>query len=132
MKIKELFESIEESVPDLQVDEAFGYMDIPDEPIPIGPFYHGTSSNVDIGDRLLPPHMTGTLSEVGRKKNLDLVFFTADKSSARVYAGRSVRKFGGDPVIYKVHPVGDIRVLNTDKGTSVYAAPWAYVENLVQ
>ena len=122
MRIKELFEMIELD----QVDERFSYLDIPEEPIPEGPFFHGTSTNVGIGDKLIPPHMTGTLSEVGRKKNLDLVFFTADRSSARVYAGRSVRKFGGEPIIYRVYPVGDVTVLNRDAGTTVYAAPWAY------
>lgn len=111
-----------------EVEEAAGFTDIPDEPIPRGPFFHGTSSEVDIDDRLIPPHMTGTISEIGRKKNLDLVFFTSDVGSAEIYAGRAVRVFGGEPVIYLVYPVGDVRVVNETPGTTVYAAPWAYVE----
>ena len=33
--------------------------------------------------------LTGRLSEEGRKKNLDRVFFTSSIGSARIYAGRA-------------------------------------------
>lgn len=92
------------------------------------PFYHGTSTAVDIGDRLLPPNMTGNLIELGRKKNLDKVFFTKDIGSARIYARKAVKLHGGEVVIYRVYPVGDITTLNDSEGTTVFAADWAYVE----
>jgi hypothetical protein len=91
-------------------------------------FYHGTSSAVGIGYRLLPPATTGVVEEVGRKKNLDKVFFTTDLGSARIYAGRATRRFGGSPVIYRVIPLGEVGCLRDTAGTSVYFAPAAFVE----
>ncbi len=93
-------------------------------------FYHGTSSNCSIGHMLLPPCESGTISEKGRLKNLDKVFFTGDLNSAKVYAGRASRQFGGSQVIYKVFPVGEIVCLNSNQGTTVYHANWAFVEIL--
>lgn len=91
-------------------------------------FYHGSSTACNIGDMLLPPEATDTLSEKGRKKNLDRVFFTEDKGSADVYAGRACRQFGGEPVLYRVIPMSDVVCLNANKGTTVYHANWAFVE----
>ena len=93
-------------------------------------FYHGTSTAVGIDYRLLPPALTGVIEEVGRKKNLDKVFFTADEGSARVYAGRAVQRFGGRAVIYRVIPMGEVECLHSQPGTSVYAAPGAFVEKV--
>lgn len=95
-------------------------------------YYHGTSDAIDVGDRLLPPDMTGMISEVGRKRNTHRVFFTADIKSAKIYAGRAVRQFGGRPVVYEIAPVGEIEVLNHQAGTSVLAADWAYIKRKVQ
>jgi len=39
----------------------------------------------------LPPANTGNISEKGRKKNLDKVFFTKDLKSAKIYADRAKR-----------------------------------------
>lgn len=114
MLIRELFESIQPSFFSLGGER--------------GVYFHGTSSKVDIGDRLLPPDMTGVLSEMGRKKNLNKVFFTKDEGSAMIYARRAVRQFGGAPVIYRVYPVGQVALINPDEGTSVYMADWAYAE----
>lgn len=97
---------------------------------PQGPFYHGTSSALNIGHRLLPPDETNRLSELGRKKNLDRVFFTADLGSARIYAGKAVRRWGGEAVIYQVYPVGPVEEIQSRAGTTVYAAPWALIEPL--
>ena len=91
-------------------------------------FYHGTSTAVGIDYRLLPPAVTGVIEEVGRKKNLDKVFFTSDLGSARIYAGRAVSKFGGRAVIYRVIPMGEVECLHDSPGTSVYFAPGAFVE----
>ena len=55
-------------------------------------YYHGTSTELLIEHKLLPPDITGKIQEVGRKKNTNKVFFTKDKNSAKIYAGRSVKK----------------------------------------
>lgn len=91
-------------------------------------FYHGTSSAVGITFRLLPPAETGVMQEVGRKKALDRVFFTADRRSADVYAGRAVQRFGGRPVVYRVIPMGEVEVINTSPGTTVFSTTGAFVE----
>ena len=93
-------------------------------------YYHGTSDALGIGHKLLPPSTTGRLQEAGRLKNLDAVFFSRDLGSARVYAGRACRRFGGRPVIYRVMPMGEVVEMNSTPGTTVYLAPWAFVEEL--
>lgn len=91
-------------------------------------YYHGTNKEFAPGDYIMPPSETGEISEKGRKKNLDKVFFTLDKGSAKIYAGRAVQSFGsGSPNIYKVQPIGDIEWLNKQKGTTVLMAPMAKV-----
>lgn len=93
-------------------------------------FYHGTSTRCGIDDKLLPPIHTDTLSEEGRLKNLDKVFFTEDLSYAKVYAGRACRQFGGEPVIYRVIPMCEVECLNDKKGATVFHSGWAFVEVL--
>ncbi len=65
-----------------------------------GILYHGTSVEHDI-DMILPPDKTSVISEKGRKKNLDKVFFTADYKSAVIYAKRAVRSLGGVAKVYE-------------------------------
>ncbi|UES35602.1 hypothetical protein KKP3664_000063 [Citrobacter phage KKP_3664] len=89
-------------------------------------YYHGSCTAAGIESMLLPPCASETLSEKGRKKNLDRVFFTADIGLARIYAGRAARSIGGDPVLYRVGAV----CMNDDKGASVYHAAWAFCEEL--
>ena len=92
-------------------------------------FYHGSSTAAGIVDRLLPPEQSGKLSEAGRLKNLDRVFFTEDEGSARIYAGRACRQFGGEPVLYRVIvPADSVVCLNATPGSTVYHAPAAFVE----
>lgn len=81
--------------------------------------YHGTSVEQDI-DMILPPNKTNAISEKGRKKNLDKVFFTADYKSADIYAKRAVRSLGGIVKIYKVIPLGKVETLNETKRTTVF------------
>lgn len=90
-------------------------------------YYHGTSTALGIEGELLPPSRTERLSEVGRKKNLDKVFFTRDKGSAEIYAKKAVKQFGGEPVIYIIEPVGNITVLQDTPGTTVFMADSANV-----
>ena len=82
-------------------------------------FYHGTTQDLKAGDEILPPSITANVSEKGRKKNLDKVFFTKDIGSAKIYAGRAKHSLGGSPVIYEIEPMGEIEWLNQKQGTSV-------------
>lgn len=93
-------------------------------------FFHGTSTAVlsDGSFLLLPPSVTGVISEEGRKINTDKVFFTKDIGSARIYAGRACGKFGGNPIIFRVIPMSEIISLNQSPGTSVFMADWAFIE----
>lgn len=93
-------------------------------------FYHGSCSVAGITNMLLPPVVSETLSEKGRKKNLDRVFFTADIGLARIYAGRAARSIGGEPVLYRVVcPVGAV-CMNDTAGATVYHAEWAFCEEV--
>ncbi|AGJ71639.1 hypothetical protein Lw1_gp233 [Escherichia phage Lw1] len=93
-------------------------------------YYHGSCTAAGIESMLLPPCASETLSEKGRKKNLDRVFFTADIGLARIYAGRAARSIGGDPVLYRVVCPVDAVCMNDDKGASVYHAAWAFCEEV--
>ena len=95
-------------------------------------YYHGSSSVVltDGTFKLLPPCVTGVLSEKGRKTHLDKVFFTKDLGSARIYAGSARQIFGDRPVLFRVIPMGRVECLNDSPGTSVYMTDWAFVEPL--
>ena len=91
-------------------------------------YYHGSCSAAGLEIRLLPPNVTGILSEKGRNRNLDRVFFTRDLGLARIYAGRAARALGGSPVVYRVIPMGDVVEMSAAPGASVFHAPWAFVE----
>lgn len=67
-------------------------------------FYHGTSTVVDINDKLLPPVITCNLRETFRDKLHDKVFVTDSKVSAEKYAKKTVARFGGKAAIYIVKP----------------------------
>lgn len=93
-------------------------------------FYHGSTTLANIDFMLLPPSETDTISEKGRKKNLDRVFFTADLGLAKIYAGRAARSIGGEPVIYRVVTPVDVECLSDTPGATVYHASWAFVESI--
>jgi len=86
-------------------------------------FYHGSST---LGNQhmLLPPVVTGVLQERGRKKNLNMVFFTPDIGTANIYAGRSKNVNGGIAKIYRVIPMGKVTKINE----LTYMCEWAFVE----
>lgn len=94
-------------------------------------FYHGTSTilGLEPGMTLLPPDQTEKISEKGRKKNLDKVFFTKDLGSAKIYAGRAVNQFGGKPTIFSIEPVGEIELINPTPGSTVFMSPSAKITN---
>jgi hypothetical protein len=96
-------------------------------------FYHGTSTVVGLkpGMHLLPPNQTEKISEKGRHKNLDKVFFTKDVGSAKIYAGRAVQQFGGNPTIFKVEPEGQVELLNPTPGSTVYMSSSAKISQII-
>lgn len=69
-------------------------------------FYHGTSEILGIKDMILPPVQTGIKREDWRAKYSDKVFFTTSLLSAEMFAKKACRKYGGNPVVFKVRPVG--------------------------
>lgn len=77
-------------------------------------FYHGTSSVFSIKKYLLPPLHTSNLREDWRRKNKDVVFFTTSLLSASKFAKKACEKYGGEPVIYEVKPIG--QYFNTING----------------
>ena len=93
-------------------------------------YYHGSTTNAIIKNMLCPPVDTGVISEVGRKKNLDRVFFTEDIGLAKIYAGRAARSYGGEPVVYRVVSPVDVVCLSDTKGATVYHAEWAFCEEI--
>ena len=93
-------------------------------------FYHGSSTSAGIDFVLIPPNDSKTISQKGRKKNLDRVFFTTDIGLAKIYAGRAVRSIGGKPVVYRVVSPVDIQCMNVCEGASVYHAAWAFCERI--
>lgn len=90
--------------------------------------YHGTSSILGLsqGDIIKPPSQTEKLSEFGRKKNLDKVFLTPNFKYAKIYAGRSVRQFGGDPVVFEIKPVG-AELYRAESGDTIWTCDHGYI-----
>ena len=69
-------------------------------------FYHGTTDAFNIKNVLLPPTYTNNLREEWRKKYQNMVFFTTSLLSASKFARKACDKYGGNPVIYEVRPIG--------------------------
>ncbi len=95
-------------------------------------YFHGSTDAVlkDGEYVLLPPVMTGVLQEDGRKKNLNRIFFTSCLGLAKIYAGRARQRFGGNPVVYRVIPMGKVETIDERPGASVYMAEWAFIEKI--
>jgi len=91
-------------------------------------FFHGTSKEFSPGDLILPPSKTNNISEKGRIKNLDKIFFTKDFGYAKIYAGRAAQALGGKPRVYKIKPHSPIEIMDQSPGRSIYTAPSAVVE----
>lgn len=70
-------------------------------------YYHGTSSAVQIRGVIFPPSVTNNQREDFRTKHTDQVFLTDSIVSARKYAKSSCQKYGGNPVVYTVVPIGN-------------------------
>ena len=64
---------------------------------------------------ILPPLQTSNLREDWRKKYLNKVFFTTPLLSAEMYAKKACKKYGGEPVVYMVKPIGQyFNKMNTE------------------
>lgn len=77
-------------------------------------FYHGTTDAFNIKKIILPPINTNNLREGWRKKYHHMVFFTTSSLSASKYARKACEKYGGNPVVYEVKPIG--QYFNTING----------------
>ena len=77
-------------------------------------YYHGTTDAFNIKRVLLPPTYTKNLREDWRKKYRNMVFFTTSLLSASKFARKACDKYGGNPVIYEVRPIG--QYFNTIQG----------------
>ena len=71
-------------------------------------YYHGTSDAILINSFILPPSETDCKRETHRNKLTDVVFFTTSLPSAIKYAKKASVKFGGNPLVYVVEPVGEV------------------------
>lgn len=100
-------------------------------PQEIKTFYHGSCSSAGIKNKLLPPEITNVISEKGRNKNLNRVFFTEDLNLAKIYAGRASKSIGGDPVLFRVVMPIDVVCMDSTKGTTIYHAEYAFCERLI-
>lgn len=89
-------------------------------------YYHGSSVLTDSDYMLLPPVVTGVIQEKGRRKNLNKVFFTKDKGTANIYAGRSFNVNGGVRRIFRVIPMGVITKIND----LTFCCEWAFIEEI--
>ena len=79
-------------------------------------FYHGTTDLFNIWDNILkPPIDTGILREEWREKNLNKVYFTDSLLSAEKFAYKASEKYGGNSIVYKIKPIGDIIHVNTNE-----------------
>lgn len=91
-------------------------------------FYHGTTDVFPIRKMLLPPAVTGVKREEWREKYTDNVFFTSSLPSAEMYAKKACKKYGGNPIVYAVEPVGQF--FNTVNNE--YIANEALIVNVVE
>lgn len=94
-------------------------------------FYHGSCTATGIENMLLPPEVSNTISEKGRNKNLNRVFFTEDLGLAKIYAGRAANSIGGEPVLFRVVMPIDAVCMNDTPGATVWHCEMAFCERLI-
>lgn len=71
------------------------------------PYWHGTSDALPVADMLLPPYESGVVRD-DKTEFKDKVYFTNSKLCAIRYAKKACQKFGGNPVVYRVEPIGEV------------------------
>lgn len=62
----------------------------------------------------MPPIITNNKREEWRKKYNNKVFFTTSILTANKFARKACEKYGGNPVVYEVKPIG--QYFNTING----------------
>lgn len=67
-------------------------------------YYHGTSTALNISFRIYPPDVTGVIREDIRIGNRNVIYVTPSYDLAYNFAKKAVKKFGGEPIVYKVIP----------------------------
>lgn len=98
---------------------------------PEGPYYHGTSTALNINDILLPPSETGKQTEK-RIQRKGKVFLTTDLEYAQSYAQRAVKVWGGSPIVFEVIPLDNIKQISGRPGQSAFHTTKAKIINVVQ
>jgi hypothetical protein len=99
-------------------------------PPPEGPFYHGTTTALEIGEELLPPTQTGRQTEP-RGQRRGKVFLTTDLEYAESYARRAVREWGGEPLVLEVAPTGPVKQISGRPGASAFHSTGALVKRVI-
>lgn len=77
--------------------------------------YHGTSDALGIKDVIISPAQSGQLRESFRSKHLDDCYATTSLLSAQKYAFKASSRFGGNPVVFEVEPLGPISNINNNE-----------------
>ena len=74
-------------------------------------FYHGTTDMFNM-KMIKPAQQTNNLREEWRKKLINKVFFTTSLMSAQKYAKKAAKKYGGNPIVYKVKPLVKLYIVS--------------------
>lgn len=77
--------------------------------------YHGTSDALRIKDIIISSIESGQLRESFRNKHLDDCYATVSLLSAQKYACKASSRFGGNPVVFEVKPLGPISNINNNE-----------------
>lgn len=97
---------------------------------PEGPYYHGTSTALNITDNLLPPSETGKQTE-RRVQRKGKIFLTTDLEYAKSYAERAVKVWGGKPVVFEVIPIENLKQMSGRPGQSVFHSTKVKIKQIV-
>ena len=76
-------------------------------------YYHGTTDLFKISV-IKPPVDSKIIREDFRENNKNVVYVTTSFGSAQRYAYKAAKKFGGNPIVYKVEPDWDSLVKRMD------------------
>jgi len=91
--------------------------------------YHGTSTEAGLepGDTILPSSTTKRPVNVQDEEMEELVFLSPDPPYAGIYAQRTARKIGGDPILVGAVPSHPRQWIEVFPGATMIAAPAAFV-----
>jgi len=100
-------------------------------PISPGPYYHGTSTALNIQHKILPPEKTKVQTE-RRIQRLNKVFFTNNIEAAWHYAKKASKKWGNNPCVFTIEPCGKIKQMSGEQSLfgPVFYADYAEILGL--